>query len=305
MIPREESITMKIRKIAVIGSGKMGSGIAQICATHGFETVLIKATAGDQASVLARVHKNLDKMVSRGKIEEEYKEQITARLHASGSLDDAIDADLVIESIVEEIDRKGALFARLDTICKAETILATNTSTLSITGIAKYVGRKERVFGLHFFNPAVAMKLVEVIPGIQTDVSLLPAILDFCNTIQKSPVMVKDKTGFIVNRLLAPYLVDAMRVAQEGLARIEDIDAAMTMGCAHPMGPLTLADYIGLDIVAHMAQNLYNEYGEPRLAPPPILRRLVMAGELGRKSGLGFFAYGEEIRARNELFGRD
>ncbi len=291
------------KKIAIIGSGQMGAGIAQVCASKGYETVLIKATPGDHAAAKAKIEKGLDKLISREKLTEQAKDEILGRLSTSASLHDAFDADIVIESIVEELAKKGELFAKLDEICDPKTILATNTSTLCVTELAQYTKRQDKIVGLHFFNPAVVMKLVEVIPGLQTNKELIEQLNEWCSSLGKSPVTVDDKTGFIVNRLLTPYMVDAIRVLQEGLAKVEDIDAAMKMGCAHPMGPLELADYIGLDIVEHMATNLYEEYKEPRLAPPAILRRLVMAGQLGRKSGVGFYDYNNDNAPRNDLVG--
>ena len=295
---------MEIKTVGIIGTGQMGSGIAQVCASKGLQTILVKATPGDHTVAKAKIEKNLDKMVAREKISQEDRDAIAGRITTSGDLASLKDADLIIESIVEEVERKGKLFAELDELCKPETILATNTSTLCVAELAQYTKRKDKVFGLHFFNPAVVMKLVEVIPAIESDVSLIPVLMSWCEAMGKKPVLVGDKTGFIVNRLLTPYMVDAIRVFQEGLASIEDIDSAMKLGCAHPMGPLELADYIGLDIVEHMATNLYEEYKEPRLAPPAILRRLVMAGQLGRKSGQGFYDYNNDGAARNNLAGR-
>lgn len=295
---------MAFRSVAIIGSGQMGSGIAQVCASKGIDTVLIKATPGDHAAAKNAIAKGLDKLVAKEKMTAADRDAVLARIKTSAALEDAKDCDLVVESIVEELQKKGELFAKLDKICKPETVLATNTSTLCVTELAGFVARKDKLVGLHFFNPAVLMKLVEIIPTIHSQAALIDELKAFCTGLGKAPVIVGDKTGFIVNRLLTPYMVDAIRVFQEGLASMQDIDAAMKNGCGHPMGPIELADYIGLDIVDHMATNLYEDYKEPRLAPPPILRRLVMAGQLGRKSGKGFYDYSAGQHPRNELAGR-
>lgn len=282
---------MAINKVGIVGTGQMGLGIAQHLAQNGVHAVAIKATGGDTAGKRAQVEKGLRKLVEKGKMTDAEVDATMERLHVETDLKALADCDLVIESIVEEMPRKTALFAELDGIVKAGAVFATNTSTLGVTEMAGAVGRKDRVFGLHFFNPATMMKLVEVVPTLHSDKAVLAELVAFVERIAKVPVVVKDEVGFIVNRLLTPYLVDAIRSYERGLSGIAEIDTAMKLGTNHPMGPFELADYIGLDIVQHMAENLWQTYREPRLAPPPLLQRLVLAGQLGRKSGLGFYDY--------------
>ncbi|HEY2387763.1 MAG TPA: 3-hydroxyacyl-CoA dehydrogenase family protein, partial [Candidatus Binatia bacterium] len=222
------------------------------------------------------------------------------RLECSNRIHDLADCDLVIESIIEDMEEKKRLFARLEDVVGEGGIFATNTSTLSVTAIAEATKRPQRVIGLHFFNPAPLMKLVEIVPTLRTDPAVIGAAEAFVAKLKKTGVVVRDFTGFVVNRLLTPYMVDAIRTLQEGLGSITALDSAMQLGANHPMGPLALADFIGLDIVFHMATNLYEEYREPRLAPPPLLRRLVLAGCLGRKSGKGFYDYGSTPPTPND-----
>lgn len=279
----------------------MGLGIAQHLAQNGIRAVAIKATGGDTAGKLAQVERGLKKLVGKGKMTDADVEATVSRLTIETDLETLADCDLVVESIVEEMPRKTALLAKLDGICKPSTIFATNTSTLGVTEMAGAVARKDRVFGLHFFNPATMMKLVEVVPTLHTDKAVLDELVAFVERIAKTPVVVKDEVGFIVNRLLTPYLVDAIRSYERGLSGIVEIDTAMKLGTNHPMGPFELADYIGLDIVQHMAENLWQTYREPRLAPPTLLQRLVLAGQLGRKSGLGFYDYSTKPQVARDL----
>jgi len=283
-----------IQKIGIAGSGQMGTGIAQLFAQGGYSVVVVKITSGDPEEKRKEIQSSLKKLVEKGKVSREEMEATLSRLTFSTHLRDIRDADLVIESIVEDLSIKKKLFAELDEVVKPEGIFATNTSTLSVEELSQAVTRKEKFFGIHFFNPPLVMKLVEVIPTLESSKEDLEAILQLLKKIGKTPIVVKDETGFIVNRLLTPYLVDAIRCYERGLAEIDHIDQAMKMGTNHPMGPFELADYIGLDIVLHMAENLWNAYREPRLAPPPLLVRLVRAGHLGRKTELGFYDYREK-----------
>jgi len=282
---------MEIHRVAVIGSGQMGTGVAQVCARAGYETVLVKMTEGPVEAGKEKIAKALKREVEKQRCAEQEMNETLDRIHCTNKVHDLSDCDLLIESVLEDVEEKKRLFQRLDDVVQESGIFATNTSTLSVTMLAEATRRADRVIGLHFFNPAPVMKLVEIVPTLRTDAAVLGAAQAFTAQVQKTGVVVRDFTGFVVNRLLTPYMVDAIRTLQEGLGSITAIDSAMQLGANHPMGPLALADFIGLDIVFHMAENLYDEYRESRLAPPPLLRRLVMAGFLGRKSGKGFYDY--------------
>ncbi len=282
---------MAIEKIAVLGGGQMGSGIAEAAATAGIDVVLVKATPGPPDRARAGIEKNLGRQVNRGKIEQEHAEQVIGRIRFTDDIQAASGADLLIESVVEDLEVKRDYFRRAAEVLGPQAILASNTSTLKIGDMADAGGRPERFIGLHFFNPAQFMKLVEVVPTDQTDSAVTDAAVEFVRGIGKMPVLVKDSTGFIVNRLLTPYMVDAIRCLEGGLADVEGIDTAMHLGANHPMGPLALADYIGLDIVQAMARNLSENFGRQYMAPTPLLDRMVEKGHLGRKSGLGFYDY--------------
>ena len=282
---------MEIRIVGVLGAGQMGLGIAQATARSGFDTILAKATPGGLDAQRGRVEKQLQKEVERGKLSAADHGALLERLSWTTHLHDLADVDLVIESIVEELPVKRDFFVRLDDVVKEHAIFATNTSTLTVGDIASATKRPERFVGLHFFNPVHAMKLVEVAPSLRTSLETVETCVAFATRLGKVPVVVADSTGYIVNRLLVPYMVDAIACLERALGSIADIDVAMQNGANHPMGPLALADFIGLDIVFHMASLLHEEYREPRFAPPPLLRRMVLAGFLGRKNGLGFYDY--------------
>ncbi len=284
-------MVMDIRRVAVIGSGQMGAGVAQLVARAGFETILFKMTEGPVDAGKQRIAKALQREVEKQRCTAAELADTLDRLECSNRIHDLTDCHLVIESIVEDLEEKKRLFARLEDVVNEAGIFATNTSTLSVTALAETTRRPQRVIGMHFFKPAPMMKLVEVIPTLRTDAAVVGAAEAFVAALKKTPVLVRDFTGFVVNRLLTPYLVDAIRTLQEGLGSIAALDCAMQLGANHPMGPLALADFIGLDIVFHMASNLYDEYREARLTPPPLLRRLVVSGYLGRKSGKGFYDY--------------
>jgi len=278
----------------------MGLGIAQAVARVGVSVVLTKATPGSLDKPREKVEKQLARDVERGKLSEADQGAFLERLTWSNHLHDLADADLVIESIVEELPVKRDHFGRLDEVVKNEAIFATNTSTLTVAEIAAATTRPERFVGMHFFNPVHAMKLVEVAPGLRTAPETVSTCIAFAKQLGKVPVLVRDSTGYIVNRLLVPYMVDAIHCLEQRVGTIGDIDAAMQNGANHPMGPLALADLIGLDIVQHMATLLQDEYGEARFAPPPLLRRMVIAGFLGRKSGAGFYRYDERPPTPND-----
>jgi 3-hydroxybutyryl-CoA dehydrogenase len=294
---------MDIRSVGVLGAGQMGLGIAQAAARAGFDTIMAKATPGPLDAQRSKVEKQLQKEVEKGKLTAADHGALIERLRWTTHLHELANVDLVIESIVEELPVKQDHFGRLDEIVKDEAIFATNTSTLTVTELAAATNRPARFVGLHFFNPVHAMKLVEVAPGLKTSPETVDACVGFAKKLGKAPVVVADSTGYIVNRLLVPYMVDAIGCLERGLGAIADIDAAMQNGANHPMGPLALADFIGLDIVFHMASLLQHEYKEARFAPPALLRRMVLAGWLGRKSGLGFYDYRQSPPTAHDALG--
>jgi len=286
---------MPINKVAVLGCGLMGSGIAQVCAQAGRDVIVIEVAEEFLNRGLGAIRKQLDKMVEKGKLEAQPRDDLIARLHGSTKLEDAADADLVIEAIIENMDEKHKTYSQLDQICPAATIFASNTSSLSITQMMTVTSpeRQRRFIGMHFFNPVPVMKLVEVVRTILTDPAVFAEAAEFGRQIGKVPVQTSDRTGFIVNRLLVPYMLDSIRALEEGVASIVDIDNAMKLGCGHPMGPLTLGDFVGLDTTYYIANIMFDEFKEKRFAPPPLLKRMIMAGLYGRKSGRGFYDYGD------------
>lgn len=280
-----------MKKIGVLGTGTMGAGIIQVLAQSGFEVVL---RARRQTSVdkgIATVDKNLEKLVAKEKITADEKAAVMARIAGSTDIEIIKDADLVIEAATEEMEAKKALFAELDQLCKPETIIATNTSSLSITEIAAATGRPDKVIGMHFFNPVPMMKLVEIIKGLATSDATRDTILELTSALGKTPVEVSEAPGFVVNRILVPMINEAVGILADGVAKAEDIDEAMKLGANHPMGPLALGDLIGLDVCLAIMEVLYSEFGDTKYRPHPLLRKMVRAGKLGRKSGAGFFDY--------------
>ena len=294
---------MSIEKIAVLGGGQMGAGIAEAAASRGVSVALIKATPGPSDKAKAGIEKGLGRRVEKGKLSQEDADGIISRITFTDDMNAAADADLFVESIVEDIAIKKEKFAQADKIVKAGAILASNTSTLCIGDMQAATERSDRFIGLHFFNPATMMKLVEVIPTDSTDASVVADAVAFVEKIGKTPVLVKDRTGFIVNRLLTPYMCDAIRCLEDGLADIAGIDTAMQLGANHPMGPLSLADYIGLDIVNAMAENLFETFGKDYMAPPALLKKLNAEGTLGRKTKLGFYDYSQRPPVPNSKLG--
>jgi len=282
---------MAIRKVGVVGLGLMGSGIAQVCAQAGLATVAREVDQGLVDKGLGRIKKFLDDGVAKGKVEAGVRDTTLANLTGTTKVEDLAACDLVIEAIVENLDAKHALFAALDKVAKPETIYASNTSSLSVTEMAAGTRRPGRFVGLHFFNPVPLMKLVEVVSTIVTEPAVLTEVKSFAGAIGKTPVSTGDTTGFVVNRLLVPYLLDAIRMLEGGVATREDIDNAMKLGCGYPMGPLTLLDFVGLDTTYYIANIMFDEFKEPNFAPPPLLKRMVLAGHHGRKSGRGFYDY--------------
>ncbi|MFP5322965.1 MAG: 3-hydroxyacyl-CoA dehydrogenase family protein [Acidimicrobiia bacterium] len=282
---------MTIKSVGIIGSGIMGSGIAQVAATSGFTVVLRSRKQESADQTVAAMQKSLERLVSKERMTQEDADAAVARVTATSKIDDLADCDLVIESVVEDLATKLELFDELDKACKDGAILATNTSTLSVTDMAVKTSRPERVCGVHFFNPAPMMSLVEIIETLVTDESTIAEVREFAEACGKSPVLVKDRAGFIVNALLFPYLNNAVRMLENGTASRDDIDAAMKGGANFPMGPFALLDLVGLDTSLSILDALYAEFRDPNYAAAPLLRRMVSAGHLGRKSGTGFYEY--------------
>jgi 3-hydroxybutyryl-CoA dehydrogenase len=284
---------MAIQKVGVVGCGLMGSGIAQVAAAAGFQTVVREVSAEIVEKGLKGIEKNLARLVEKGTITSAVKDEIRGRLKGTTAVEDLKDCDLVIEAIIEQLPAKRELFGKLDTICPPTTIFASNTSSLTITEIATSTKRPQRFVGLHFFNPVPVMKLVEVVRTIATEPAVYEEMVAFGAKLGKMPVRAHDSTGFIVNRLLVPYLLDAIRALEEGVGSIEDIDNSMKLGCGHPMGPLTLLDFVGLDTTYYISQIMFEEFHERRFASPPLLKRMVLAGWNGRKAGRGFYDYAD------------
>jgi len=282
---------MTIKRVGIIGSGIMGSGIAQVAATSGFEVVLRSRKQESAEATLAGMQKSLERLVAKERMSQEDADAAVARVAATSKLDDLADCDLVIESVVEDLATKVALFNELDHHCKDDAILATNTSTLPVIEMAVETRRPERVCGVHFFNPAPMMSLVEIIQTLVTSDETVTAVREFAEACGKSPVLVKDRAGFIVNALLFPYLNNAVRMLENATASRDDIDAAMKGGANFPMGPFALLDLVGLDTSLSILDALYDEFRDPNYAASPLLRRMVSAGHLGRKSGSGFYEY--------------
>ncbi len=284
---------MEIRRVGVLGCGLMGAGIAQTAASAGFETIVREVSDDLIARGFAGIEKSLARFADKGTITAEQQKEIRGRLTGTTSLDQLADCDIIIEAIIENLDTKRETYVRLDDACKAETIFASNTSSLSITEMMNVTSaeRQQRFIGMHFFNPVPIMKLVEVVRTILTDDEVYEQAVEFGKKLGKTAVRASDKTGFIVNRLLVPYLLDAIRALEEGVGSTVDIDNAMKLGCGYPMGPLTLGDFVGLDTTYYIAEIMFDEFREKRFAPPPLLKRMVMAGLYGRKTGRGFYDY--------------
>jgi 3-hydroxybutyryl-CoA dehydrogenase len=280
---------MAIRKVGVVGCGLMGSGIAQVSAQAGLETVVREVSDEALKKGLGAIRKFLDGGVEKGKVAAADRDKAMAHLKGTTAIADLLDCDLVIEAASENLGLKRELFEALDRDAKPESIFASNTSSLSITQLAAFTKRPDRFLGLHFFNPVPLMKLVEVVRTIATSDATVSAANEYCRAIGKTVVTTGDTPGFVVNRLLVPYMLDAMRVFEQGLASRDDIDNAMKLGCGYPMGPLFLTDYVGLDTTYAIAEIMFDEFKEPRFAPPPLLKRMVLAGRHGRKTGRGFY----------------
>ena len=280
-----------VKTVGVVGCGLMGSGIVQVSAQAGLKTIVREADQALLDKGLGRIKKFLDDGVTKGKVTAEDRDKTLANIKGTTKLEDLAGCDLVIEAVTESIAVKKEVFSTLDAVCAPDAVLATNTSSLSVTEIAAFAKKPERVLGLHFFNPVPLMKLVEIIRALSTNEASFEKAKGYVETIGKTPVIAKDAPGFVVNRLLVPYILDAIRVYESGLATKEDIDNGMKLGCGYPMGPLQLLDFVGLDTTYYIANIMFEEFRESRFAPPPLLKRMVLAGHLGRKSGRGFYDY--------------
>jgi 3-hydroxybutyryl-CoA dehydrogenase len=284
---------MAIEKVGVVGCGLMGSGIAQTVAQAGLQVTVRAVSTELIDNGFANIDKGLARLVQRGTLTAAERDAARNRLRGTTRIEDLAGCDFIIEAVTEQLAAKKELFRALDAVCPAQTIYASNTSSLSITEMAVATRRPERFVGLHFFNPVPIMKLAEVIRTIATDPKVYEEVTAFAGRLGKTAVRTSDRTGFVVNRLLVPYLLDAVRALEEGVASIPDIDQAMKLGCGHPMGPLTLLDFVGLDTTYYIANIMFDEFKERRFAPPPLLKRMVIAGWNGRKSGRGFYEYSD------------
>ena len=285
---------MEISKVGVVGCGLMGSGIAEVAAKGGFDVVVREVDETTMEAGKGRMRRSVDRAVEKDKLSQEDRDAAWERLTFTTSLADLADRDIVIEAIVEDVAVKNELFSELDRLCGPSTIFASNTSSLTVTEMAASTGRPERMVGLHFFNPVPVMKLVEVVRTIATEDEVFAAAYDFARALGKEPITAKDNSGFVVNLLLVPYMLDAIRHLERGVASIEDMDKAMVLGTGYPMGPFTLCDFVGVDTLYRIAEIMFEEYREERYAPPPLLKRIVALGRFGRKSGKGFYDWSGE-----------
>jgi 3-hydroxybutyryl-CoA dehydrogenase len=288
------ALGMEVRTVGVVGCGLMGSGIAQVCAEAGYEVLVREVSDELLKKGLGKIESFLKKGVEKGKVTPARMKEVLGRLRGTTALDELGSADIVIEAVVENLEAKREVYQALDKVCPPHTIFASNTSSLSITEMAVVTKRPDRFVGLHFFNPVPLMKLVEVVRSPLTSPESLERAFAFAKSLGKTPVKAGDKTGFIVNRLLVPYLLDAIRALEEGTGSVPDIDEGMKLGCGHPMGPFTLLDFVGLDTTYYIANIMFEEFREKRFAPPPLLKRMVQAGLHGKKTGKGFYDYSQE-----------
>ena len=280
-----------IRRVGVLGCGLMGSGIAEIAAKAGYETWVREVNDDLVARGRANIEKSLARAVDKGKLDVGVRDEVLGRLNFTTSLEELKDVDIVIEAVTEDIELKNEMFRTLDKVCAEHTIFSSNTSSLTIAAMAAATNRPHRFVGLHFFNPVPVMKLVEVVRTIAVDQDVYRTAYEFAASLGKEPVEAKDTSGFIVNRLLVPYMLDAIRCLEQGLATTEDIDKSMTLGTGYPMGPFTLCDFVGIDTLYYIAEIMFEEFRETRYAPPPLLRRMVSFGYYGRKTKRGFYDY--------------
>jgi 3-hydroxybutyryl-CoA dehydrogenase len=294
--PRQEA-RMAIRTVGVLGCGLMGSGIAQVCAQAGYRTIVREVDEATLHKGMSRIRRFLDAGIEKGKVTPGERDRTLGNLQGTTEFSGLRECDAVIEAIIENLDAKRTAFAELERCVSGRAIFASNTSSICITELAAATGRPDRFVGLHFFNPVPLMKLVEVTRALTTSDETYRETFAFALALGKEPITAPDRPGFIVNRLLVPYLLDAVRAYENGLGTLEDIDKGMQLGCGHPMGPFTLLDFVGLDTTYYIGNIMFEEYREPSYAPPPLLKRMVLAGRLGRKSGRGFFDYSDEKKA--------
>lgn len=287
---------MQIAKVGVVGCGLMGAGIAEVCARAGYRTRVREVDDGLLSKGLARLRASLAKAVERGKLSQEGMDEALERISGTIDLADFRDCDIVIEAAIEKMEEKRQIFSTLDAVCPPHSILASNTSSLPVVEMAAATKRPDRVVGLHFFNPAPVMKLVELVQTITASDETIATARSFAESLGKTVILAKDTPGFVVNLLLVPYLLDAVRALEKGVASREDIDQGMVLGCGHPMGPLALLDMVGIDTCYYIANIMFDEFKEARYAPPPLMRRMVMAGHCGRKTGKGFYDYSKQER---------
>ncbi len=281
----------EIKSVGVLGCGLMGSGIAQVCAQAGYRTIVREVSEALKEKGKASILASLEKLVQKGKLDGETRDQVVSRLQFTTDLEQLGPCDLIIEAVTEDLELKNSLWKELDRLCGPQTIFASNTSSLTIAAMAAVTSRGDRFVGLHFFNPVPVMKLVEVVRTVTTSQATFEQAMAFARSLGKEPIAAKDSSGFIVNLLLVPYLLDAIRALERGVGSVEDIDKGMTLGCGHPMGPFTLLDFVGLDTTYKIAEIMFQEYREARYAPPPLLRRMVLTGMYGKKTGRGFYDY--------------
>jgi 3-hydroxybutyryl-CoA dehydrogenase len=282
---------LSVRTVGVLGCGLMGSGIAQVSAQCGYRTIVYEVDERRLHDGLARVKRFLEEGVAKGKVSAETRQQTLANLSGTTVFSGLVSCDLIVEAIVEDLDQKRAAYGMLDALVDDHVVFCSNTSSLCITELAAGTKRPDRFAGLHFFNPVPLMKLVEVVRALSTSDDTYDKVFRFAQSLGKEPITAPDRPGFIVNRLLVPYLLDAIRAYERGLGTLEDIDKGMRLGCGHPMGPFTLLDFVGLDTTYYIANIMFEEFREATYAPPPLLKRMVLAGRLGRKSGRGFYEY--------------
>ena len=291
----------EIRKVGVLGCGLMGSGIAEVAAKAGCETLVREVNQPLLDKGMEKIRGSLGRAVEKGKLDAAQRDEVLGRLRGTTEIADLAGCDLVVEAIVENLDEKRKTFEALDAAVQEGAIFASNTSSLTITQMAMFTRRPDRFVGLHFFNPVPVMKLVEVVRTIVTSDEAFDTVFAWARAVGKEPIACRDNSGFVVNRLLVPYLLDAVRALEEGVGSVEDIDKGMQLGCGYPMGPFTLLDFVGLDTTYYIANIMFEEYREKRFAPPPLLKQMVTAGRLGKKSGRGFYDYGKKYGGRTGL----
>ncbi len=300
-MPESTGQSVKITRVGVLGGGLMGSGIAQVAAQSGFETILREVSETLCQRARGGIEKTLAKGIEKGKVTTAERDEAMGRLTFTTEVAALRDCDIVIEAVIEDLDIKNGMWKELDALCPQHTIFASNTSSLTIAAMAAATARPDRMVGLHFFNPVPLMKLVEVVKTVTTSEAAFQRAFDFARQLGKEPIRAKDNSGFVVNLLLVPYLIDAINALESGVASVEDIDKGMQLGTGHPMGPFTLLDFVGLDTTYKIAEIMFDEYREKRYAPPPLLKRMVLAGMYGRKSGKGFYDYSQNPPRVNEL----